>query len=314
MKLRIVIGLLILCCLPGVSSAELVDRILAVVNNDIVTLSEFNKTYAKLAMQIRASDYAPEQQRELLSNLNTQVLDTLIKETLTEQQAKTFQIEIEDKEIDDAVNDIKDRHHYTADEFERILQMQGSSIKEYREHIRKQKIQSQLVGIMVQSKVVITDDDVKAYYDSHMEQYEPKTTYYLRTIIKRLASDQTRLEMDEALAAFEAGTPFEEVAKKYAEPPFNESGGLLGSYTLDQLSLQIQGAIKDLQIGTCSSVLKTDQGLQILYVENITQEGGQTLEEASTDIRKLLYQTKMEQRYHAWIDDLKEKSHIKLID
>jgi peptidyl-prolyl cis-trans isomerase SurA len=312
MKINIVIGFLILC-LTGVSSAELVDRILAVVNNDIVTLSEFNKTYEKLAMQIQASDYTAEQQRELLTNLNTQVMDTLIKETLTEQQAKTFQIEIDDKEIDDAINDIQEKHHYTKDEFDQILQMQGSSINEYREHIRKQKLQSQLVGIMVQSKVVITDDDIKAYYDSHLEEYQPKTTYHLRTIIKRLVSDQTRSEMDKALAEINTGTSFEEAAKKYSEPPFNE-GGLLGSYTLDQLSIQIQNAIRDLQSGTCSPVLQTDQGLQILFVEKITQEGGQSLEEASNDIKQLLYQTKMEQRYHAWIDDLKKKSHIKIID
>jgi len=313
MKYRILIGLLTLC-LTSVSSAELVDRILAVVNNDIVTLSEFNKTYAKLAMQIRASNYTAEQQRELLSNLDTQVLDTLIKETLTEQQARTLQIEIDDKEMDGAINEIKEQHHYTDDEFERILEMQGSSIQEYRDHIRKQKIQSQLVGYMVQSKVVITDDDINAYYDSHLEKYQPKTTYHLRTILKRMQTEKSREEMDKSLAAFESGMPFEDVAKKYSDPPFNESGGLLGSYTLDQLSLQIQDAIKDLKIGTCSSVLQTDQGLQLLYIENITQEGGQTLEEASTDIRNMLYQTKMEQRYHAWIDDLKKKSHIKIID
>jgi len=313
MKIKMVIGLIIIC-LTRVSSAELVDRILAVVNNDIVTLSEFNKTYAKLAMQIRSSGYASEQQSELLSKLDTQVLDTLIKETLTVQQAKTFEIEIDDKEIDLVIDDIKEQHHYTDDEFEQILKMQGSSLSEYREHIRKQKIQSQLVGIMVQSKVVITEDDIKAYYDSNLEKYEPKTTYHLRTIIKRLASEETHTEMDEALAAIEAGTAFEEVAKKYAEPPFNESGGQLGNYTLDQLSTQIQDVIKDLQIGQCSSVLQTDQGLQILYIEDITQEGGQTLAEASPDIKKVLYQTKMEQRYHAWIDDLKKKSHIKIID
>jgi peptidyl-prolyl cis-trans isomerase SurA len=313
MKFNIIIGLLILF-MTRLSSAELVDRILAVVNNDIVTLSEFNKTYAKLSMQIRTSDYPPEQQRELLSKLNTQVLDTLIKETLTEQQAKTFQIEIDDREIDDAIDDVRTRHHYTEEEFEHVLKMQGSSIKEYREHIRKQKIQSQLVGIMVQSKVVITDEDVQAYYDSHPEEYQSKTTYHLRTILKRLVSDETRAEMDEALAAFKSGTPFEDVAKEYSEPPFKETGGLLGSYSLDQLSLQIQNVIKDLQVGSCSTVLQTDQGLQILYVENITQEGGQTFEEAAPDIKKILYQTKMEQRYHAWIDDLKKKSHIKLID
>jgi len=313
MKLKIVIGLLIIC-LTQTSSAELVDRILAVVNNDIVTLSEFNKTYAKLAMQIRASDYAPEQQRELLSNLNTQVLDTLIKEALTEQQAKSFQIEIDDKEIDNAINDVRQRHNYTEDEFDQILEMQGSSITEYREHIRKQKIQSQLVGIMVQSKVVITDVDIKAYYDSHLEDYQSKTTFHLRTIIKRLVSEQAHEEMNKALEAFKSGRAFEELAKQYSEPPFNENGGLLGSYALDQLSLQIQDAIKDLQVGETSLVLKTDQGLQILYVENITQEGGKALEEASPDIKKILYQTKMEQRYHAWMDDLKKKSHIKIID
>jgi SurA N-terminal domain. len=95
-------------------------------------------------------------------------LDTLIKETLTVQQAKTFEIEIDDKEIDLVIDDIKEQHHYTDDEFEKILKMQGSSLSEYREHIRKQKIQSQLVGIMVQSKVVITEDDIKAYYDSNL--------------------------------------------------------------------------------------------------------------------------------------------------
>ncbi|ETR69304.1 MAG: peptidyl-prolyl cis-trans isomerase SurA [Candidatus Magnetoglobus multicellularis str. Araruama] len=313
MKYRIIIGFIILNMACNIQ-AELVDRILAVVNNDIVTLSEFNKTYARLAMQIRASDYSQAQQRDLLSDLNAKVLDTLIEEMLTAQQASTFEIEVNEKEIDSAINEIKSRHHYTDDEFENVLLMQGSNIKEYREHIRKQKIQSRLVGIMVQSKVVITDDDVKAYYDSHPEQFQSKTTYHLRTIIKRSTSDNAYTEMEQALTAFSAGTPFTELARQYADPPFNETGGLLGSYSLDQLSMQIQDAIKDLQTDSCSKVLKSDQGLQILYVENITQEGGQTLDEATINIRNLLYQTKMEQRYHAWIDDLKEKSHIKILD
>jgi SurA N-terminal domain. len=145
MKYRIIIGFIILNMACNIQ-AELVDRILAVVNNDIVTLSEFNKTYARLAMQIRASDYSQAQQRDLLSDLNAKVLDTLIEEMLTAQQASTFEIEVNEKEIDSAINEIKSRHHYTDDEFENVLLMQGSNIKEYREHIRKQKIQSRLVG------------------------------------------------------------------------------------------------------------------------------------------------------------------------
>jgi len=296
------------------SHGELIDRILAVVNNDIVTLAQFNKTYSKLAMQIRASEYSRDEQTNLLSNLNQKVLDTLIEETLTEQQAKSVQLEIDDKEIEETLNDIKKKHNYTNEEFEQILKMQGSSLKEFQDHIRKQKLQSRLLGLMVQSKVVITDDDVKAYYDSHAEKYQSKTTYHLRTIIKRAVSEIAQGTMETALEQFNKGIPFEELAKKYSEPAFAETGGLLGSYTLDQLSLQIQEAIKDLKKGECSSILTTGQGLQILYVENITQEGGKTVEEASDSIRAFLYQEKMEQRYHAWITDLKEKSYIKLID
>jgi peptidyl-prolyl cis-trans isomerase SurA len=296
------------------SNAELIDRILAVINNDIVTLSQFNKTYSRLAMQIRSSDYTQKEQADLISNLSQKVLDTLIEETLTEQQAKAVQVEIQDKEVEETIDEIKQRHNYTNEEFENILKMQGSSLKEFKEHIRKQKLQSRLLGVMVQSKVVITDDDVKAYYDSHPEEYESKTTYHLRTIVKRSTSENSKEHMIKALEEFKDGKPFKELAQKYAEPAFAETGGLLGNYTLDQLSIQIQDAIKDLKPGECSSVLTTDQGLQILYVENITQEGGQTLELASESIRKSLYQKKMEQRYHAWISGLREKSYIKIID
>jgi len=314
MKYRTLITIIIFIFIARPSYAELVDRILAVVNNDIVTLSEFNKTYAKLAMQIQASNYTKDEQTSMLAHLNTKVIDTLIEEKLAVQQAKAVQIEIDDNEIDLTINHIKERHNYTDDEFENLLEMQGSNIKEYREHIRKQKIQSRLVGMMVQSKVVITDNDVKAYYDSHPETYQSKTTYQLRTIIKRSKSDDARSQMEKALQAFAAGTPFAELAKKYAEPAFAENGGLLGTYTLDQLSPHIRDAITDLKAGSCSPILTTDQGLQILYVEDITQGGGKTLEEATIEIRDLLYNTKMEQRYHAWIRDLKEKSHIKIID
>ncbi|KPA09603.1 PpiC-type peptidyl-prolyl cis-trans isomerase [Candidatus Magnetomorum sp. HK-1] len=306
--------LIVFMAMVSPSYGELIDRILAVVNNDIVTLAQFKKTYSKLAMQIRTSDYTQDEQTQLISNLNQKVLDTLIEETLTEQQAEVVQLEIEDKEVEDTINGIKKKHNYTDDEFAQILEMQGSSIKEFQSHIRKQKLQSRLLGIMVQSKVVITDDDVKAYFDSHPEKYQSKTTYHLRTIIKRAVSEIAQENMKTALKQFEKGIPFADLAKQYAEPAFAETGGLLGSYTLDQLSLQIQEAIKDLQKGECSPILTTTQGLQILYVENITQEGGKTLEEASENIRTLLYQEKMEQRYHAWIADLKEKSYIKLID
>jgi len=306
--------IIFLLVMAAPSHAELIDRILAVINNDIVTLSQFNKTYSRLAMQIRSSEYTQNEQANLLSNLNQKVLDTLIEETLTEQQAQAVQVEVQDKEVEETIENIKQKHNYTDEEFDDILKIQGSSLKEFKEHLKKQKLQSRLLGVMVQSKVVITDDDVKAYYDSHPEKYESKTTYHLRTIVKRSTSDNSQNQMKNALEEFKTGIPFEELAKKYAEPAFAETGGFLGRYTLDQLSLQIQEAITDLKPGECSTILTTDQGLQMLYVENITQEGGETLEEASESIRSSLYQEKMEQRYHAWISELKEKSYIKIID
>jgi peptidyl-prolyl cis-trans isomerase SurA len=167
---------------------------------------------------------------------------------------------------------------------------------------------------------VITKEDVKAYYEKHIEDYGGKQKYHLRNIIMKVSlfSDtkkklEIQARMDEILEKLKAGESFEVLAAKYSESPAASDGGDLGEFEFDSLSPQLQTAIEKIKPGEFTPVLDTDQGYQIFFIEEILSAQGKTLEEVTPEIESKLFNESIDKKYRAWIGDLKEQSVIKII-
>lgn len=306
--------------IANLHSAVLVDRIVAVVNDKIITLSELNYLLKPYAYRLKAMEHNPADEKKILYSLREKILNQLINDHLTNQKAEQFQLTVTEAEINAAIERIKKSNYHTDEDFRKILAQEGLTVEEYRNDLKEQILRARIVDYEVKSKVVITKEDIELYYKKNSEQYLGQKKYHLRNIIMRPSSfadeeDSPALlsKMQNLLTRFKQGESFYNLARLNTQSPFAEEGGDLGFFKLDDLAPAIQDALKGLKPGECTSVLDTEQGLQIFYIEAIDKIPGRSLEDTSEEIQKILYDEAIDKRFKVWIKNMRAKSHIKII-
>ena len=301
-------------------SAEVVDRIVAAVNDDIITLFELNRLFEPYAEKVRALGYSIDKERKMLFKVREDMLSRLIDQKIKDQEIKRFNITISEKEIDQTIERIKEANFYTDEDLRAALANDGLTMEEYRKQINEEILRTKLVNLKIKSKIVITEDDIKSYYENHQDKYGGKKKYHLRNIIMKVspfADEKGKLEiktkMDAILDKLNEGQSFETLAMTYSESFLAAEGGDLGLFGLDELSLQLQDTIKEMKTGEFTPVLDTDQGYQIFFIQEIVNTPGKSLEEVSPKIEKILYNEILEKKFLSWLEDLRKQSVIKII-
>ena len=303
-------------------SAEVVDRVVAVVNNDIISQYELEKSIKPYVEQIRSSQYPTDVEARLTSEVREKILNDMIDQKLTDQELERHQITVGPDEVDKAIERLKKAQLVTDEQLQMFLDQEGITMEEYRDQTKQQILRAKLVTREVRSKVVITQEDINAYYQNHISEYAGEKKYRLRNIYIRVSSSATeddrmlaRNIMEGILRDLEAGKPFQvpEITFFSASAPKAE-GGELGLFTLDELAPQLQDALKDKKTGEFSKILESDFGYQIVFVEDIIDIAGTSLEEATPEIQGKLYKEVVDRKFDSWLKLLRDQSHIKIIN
>jgi peptidyl-prolyl cis-trans isomerase SurA len=300
--------------------AEIVDRIVAVVNDDIITLSELNLSFKPYEEKIRKLGYSNENEHKMLFKVREDMLNRLIYQKLQDQEVERLEIKIDEPEIDQTIERIKEENFYTDEDLRLTLANEGLTMEEYRGKIKEQILRTRLINLNVRSKVVITKEDITSYYKNHTDKYGGKKKYRLQNIIIKVPlfadereKSKIKAEMDEILAKLKAGESFENMVETCSESSPGAGGGDLGLFGFDDLSPQLQNTVKEMNAGEFTPVLDTDQGFQIFFVKEIVETSGRPLEEVSPEIEKILYNEIVEKKFQSWLEELRNQSAIKII-
>jgi peptidyl-prolyl cis-trans isomerase SurA len=299
---------------------EVIDRIVAVVNSDIITLYDLNRAFKPYEDNIKALQYAPEKERETLFQVRKDLLDQLIDSKLADQEIEHAQITVNESDIDRTIERIKEARSFTDEQLREGLARQGMTMEEYRKEMKEQILRTKLVNREVKSKIVITKEDIKAYYDSHQDEYAGEKKYYLYNIFVRLSPQadiserQNALrQIEDAIARLNQGLSFEDLVNQLQDSSSRVQGTDLGLYRPEELSEQLQGAVVKLKAGEFSEVLDTDFGPQIIYVQKIQETPTKSPDEIESEIQEILYNESVDNRYQGWLDELRKRSLIKII-
>jgi peptidyl-prolyl cis-trans isomerase SurA len=302
------------------AEAVVVDRIVAVVNDDLITLFDLNQDFRPYEANIKALGYTPERERETLYKLRSDLLNKLIEEKLADQAIRKNNIEVSEQEIDTALERLKDSRSLTDDDLRAGLARQGLTIEEYRNNLKKQLLRNKLVNLEVKSKIVITQDDINAYYNEHREKFAGELKYHLWNIFIRTpkgADESTQRlaleKMEALLAQLKQGRSFESLAVDDPDSPSAPKGADLGLFKLDELSPELQKAVKGMKAGDVSPILKNALGYQIIFVQKVVETGSKSLEEVKSEIHEILYSETVDNRFQKWLENLRKRSHIKII-
>ncbi len=248
--LILTLGVAISGTLLGTVRADLVDRILVVVNDDIILLSELEQVMSALSTSIKNRGASQADLQRLLAERRPLVLEKLIRDKLTDQQVARHNIEVDDTEVDATIGRIRAANKLSEEEFRRAVELEGVSYKDYKKQIKEKLLRSRLLNREVSSKIVITDSDVKQYYDAHIDRYTGSTKYKLRHILLRLSLgapefQRTRVseEINLSLKRLQDGEPFEKLAKEFSDAPTAANGGRLGVFGTNLLTEEISSAL-----------------------------------------------------------------------
>ncbi len=304
-----VTGLCMLASAAWVSAnQEIVDRIVAVVNDDIITLSRLHKAVQPYLQQVTSSRRSEAEKKQMVEAMEKKVLQTMIDRTLTRQEAVRQQISVSDDEVQAAIDNFKQQNGLDQEAFEKGLASEGISLEEYRERIREDIMHSHLVNRVVRSRIIVTREEIEAYYHAHPEKFKGEKKYHLYNILVA-----TEAEAQQVLSRLDQGLSFSEAAQRFSTASNAGDGGELGIFDMDTFNDTIKAAVQPLKKGEYSQVISTQQGYQIIYVQDILGADGTTLEQAKDEIQEILYREKGEEKLARWIESLKKNAHIKIM-
>ena len=310
--------LLFLLAPASAPRAAVVDRVVAIVNEDIVTLSDLNREGASLFSQIR-EQAPPEQTESALAQAREEILSSLIDRRIVEQRAKKLGISVSDEEADFAVNSVITRNNSTPEEFRRQLERMGTNAGEYREHIRSQVLQEKLIDYEIRSRVVVTEERMKEHYAKNYSGKAREEAYHILQMgfswqeetAEAKAEARQRAEGTRALAL--AGQDFRALARQYSDMPSAVDGGDIGIFKKEELSAAMKASILALKPGQISPVENTPFGFQ--FFKLLSNQGDVRLqasyESVKEEIRRHLLEEALNAQFQKWVRELREQAYIR---
>jgi peptidyl-prolyl cis-trans isomerase SurA len=299
----------------------IVDRIAAIVNGDVITLSELESLAQPLVQQYTNEEMSKEEIEGKRQEILAKVLPQLIDDRLAKEEAKKLGIKIGEREIERALDQICEDNHMTRDEISAKLASEGHTLEEYKKELRQQIERAELIDAQVRAKIVITDEQVNEYLKEHSLLNSPNESLYIMQHICTTfegddsgSREKARRRIEEAYNALKKEEDFEEVARRYSDLPSGQDGGYLGSFSLKEMAPFVKQAIANLKPGDFSEIVYTQVGWQIFRLKEIVQSGQAEPGPAQIkEARKKLYRKQINTQFEEWIRELRSKSAIQIL-
>lgn len=304
---RILFWVLALACLGTVrpvSAAKVEDRIVAIVNSDLITWSELKREVApereRLEKHYRGDDLA-----RRLKMAEAMALTTMIERRLQLQEAKARSVDVGDQEVKQAIKQL-------IQQGEKIDEKDPASIKSVRDQLTLLRV----VDREVRSGVMVADPEMKRYYQEHRDRFALPEEYTLSQILIKPRSPDDLVEAKsktrDIMALLKQGESYEDLALRYSDGPNASRGGRLGLVRQGELLPAIERGVSKLSEGGISDVIESPEGFHIVRLEDKKPKQFRPYEEVKQEIQALVFQQKSEDLFQAWLADLKNKAYIEI--
>jgi len=302
-----------LLLLPALARSDVIDRIVAVVENEPVLLSELELAKSPFMSKLMAVE-DPDRRAEMEQDLTEQVLEQLIGDILLKRQIKALGIVVEDREVQMAVKDVLDRNKVDEEQLKQELEKQGTSFEEYSKQIRDQLSRLKLINMKIKSQVQVSEQDVENYLaqNSPEEDDEIHALHILFALQPEAPDEEVAAvtaRAREVLARARRDEDFAELAREFSQGPTAQKGGDLGFFRRGQMVPPFELAAFALEEGQISEPVRTAFGLHLIKViekREVKAPEGPEREK----VRQGLYQQAMERKLKFWLEELKKTAHI----
>lgn len=298
--------------------AEIVDRIVAFVNDEIITLHELNTAFEPYRKKIDDSYKGTDKDR-IMSETRLTLLNRMIDNLLIEQEAKKSAIAVSDEEVMASIRDNLARRKTTMDAFQQSLAREGTNFEDYKKEMRDSMVRTRLLRREVRSKVTVNDEEIGEYYRLHREEYEGKDAVKLKHILLLFPGNmdenaKAKLQADamEILKRLRMGESFDSLAARFSKGPAASDGGDVGFVEKGAMLPEVEKAAFSLDRDKISDLIESPVGFHIIKVIDRRGSGLKPIEEVRAEIKSRLEDGKIEKKFDSWISELRAKSLVEI--
>ncbi|MCL2760331.1 MAG: peptidylprolyl isomerase [Desulfuromonadales bacterium] len=315
-KTLLSLSVLIIALYASTASAEIIDRIAAIVNDDIITSYEVSNEKAAIMKQAEKQGTATP---EFSEQVDKTLLDQMIDRKLVQQRVKELKIDVSDEELQQTIDDIKKQNNNMSQEaFVEALKAQGLTLDEYKDQLREQMERARVLNQDVKEKAQVNDQEIRDYYDKNKDAFREPEQFRARNIFFKIpenaSNDQIKSIMAKAMSVREMalkGDSFEDLAKKYSDDPnAAKDGGDLGTFKKGDMVPEIENSVITMKPGQISDLISTASGIHIIKLEEIIPGKEQPFETVKSNIGDLLSKKKVDERFKEWNAELRKNAVI----
>jgi peptidyl-prolyl cis-trans isomerase SurA len=305
----------------GGVKGRVVERVIAVVNDDIILLSELRERVAPIVAEMeRQGELSGRNRDAQLLLIRRRMLDLLVDERLMMIQAQQLKLGVTSEEIDRALAEIRKQNNVDMDDLIKALRQQGMTLAQYRQDLRKQILRLKVVNASVRAKISVSDDEVRTYYDQNVRKAGTQRTVrasHIYIAIPDGASPQEvarrRRLAGDLVERARGGADFAKLAREYSEDAATKNeGGDLGYFTRGSLPPAVEEIVFNMDVGDVRGPIRAARGFHVIKLLARKDEGVKPYDQVKEQLRQRLYSQEMEKATRAWLQELRKKAHVEL--
>jgi len=298
-----------------IKAQDTVEAIVAIVNDDVITLSDYKSAQELLYQSLQA-----QLQGEKLENqyrlMRKDLLDKMVTELLLSQEAEKKGINV-NEQLKMMIENIKNENNIGSDqELIQAFAKQGVDFNDWKEENSKMLLRQGVVYSEVGSSIVIDDSDIVNYYKQHPEQYTEPEEYTLQAVYissEGKIEEEIQGKKEEIQGKLDTGEDFNTVASEYSEGPEKESNGDLGSFKRGELAKSLEQAVEGLKAGELTPWIETPNGWYILKLKDRKESHLKEFDECRKGIEEKLFGERNQEKLQEYLQKLKKRSYIKIL-
>jgi peptidyl-prolyl cis-trans isomerase SurA len=313
--------LLYLLTLSASSADRVIEEIIARVNNQIITRTEFQRSKEQLRQEAQQQD--PAHADKIVAEKDKDVLRDLIDQQLLLEKGKDLGITADTELIKKLDEMRKEMNLDTMEDLEKAATSQGVSFEDFKQNMRNQIITQQVIGKEVGSRMSISKEEEQQFYEQHKSDMEQPERIKLSEILvftekknsndtstddQRIAAAQAKAS--DLLAQIRKDAKFEDIAKKYSDGPSAAQGGDLGYFNRGALAKELEDKTFSMKAGDVSDIIRTKQGFVILKVTEHQQAGIPPFIQIEPRVQDAIYMQKLQPALRAYLTKLREEAFI----
>jgi parvulin-like peptidyl-prolyl isomerase len=293
----------------GAARGEIIERVIVKVNGDVVTQSEFE---ARQVAAIQQARITPDQVEKYLRDNNAHILQEAIDDLLLVQRASDLGIKLRPEYIKEVIDGIKKENNIASDEdLQAQLKREGMTLEELKRNIERNILKRQVMQRELESKVAVTEDEAKAWYQANIAEFTKPATVHLQQLVVNADPKNPGLAA-ELVSRARGGEDLVELAKAYAAPPQKATAADLGVLHKGDLAPSVEKVAFALAPGQFSDPIPTPEGFRILKVVEKTEGSVVPYEDARAEIQRRLTTSRGNEQVEKYLVGLREKAIIDL--